>query len=147
VPTVKRSRTLSAPVEEIWRVVGDVHHLPRWWPGVERVEGSRGGGFTQVLRSKKGRTVRQDFRITRDDSKRLRRWEQEITGTPFERFLAANAMEVALEPAEGGGATKVTLTSEQKLRGVSRVGGGGFMLRRATKQQLGEALDGLESLL
>ena len=145
MPTVRRSRTLSAPVEDVWRVVGDVHHLPRWWPKVERVEGSRGGGFTQVLRSTKGRTVRQDFQITRDDSKRARRWEQEIAGTPFERFLAENAMEVAVESVEGG--TKVTLTSEQKLKGVSRFGGGGFMLRRATKRQLVEALDGLEALL
>jgi uncharacterized protein YndB with AHSA1/START domain len=144
MPTVRRSRTLRAPVEDVWRVVGDVHHLPRWWPRVERVEGSRGGGFTQVLRSKKGRTVRQDFLITRDE-RRTRRWEQEIAGTPFERFLAENALEVAVEPVDGG--TKVTLTSEQKLKGMSRFGGGGFMLRRATKQQLSEALDGLEALL
>ena len=35
----------------------------------------------------------------------------------------------------------VTLSQRQKLRGYSRTGG--FLMRRATKERLGEALDGL----
>ena len=35
----------------------------------------------------------------------------------------------------------MTITQQQKLRGYSRTGG--FMLRRATRSKLDEALDGL----
>jgi hypothetical protein len=45
-----------------------------------------------------------------------------------------------LEPADGG--TLVTIVQRQKLRGYSRTGG--FLLRRATKGKLQEALEGLE---
>ena len=43
VPTVRRSRTLRATPEEVWAIVGDAYHLPRWWPRVTRVEGVEGG--------------------------------------------------------------------------------------------------------
>jgi hypothetical protein len=48
---------------------------------------------------------------------------------------------MTLEP-DGEGRTRVELRAEQKLRGSYRFGG--FMLRRATRRQLDEALDGLE---
>jgi hypothetical protein len=67
-------------------------------------------------------------------------WEQEVTGTPFERVLDEAITEVVLEPADGG--TLVTIVQRQKLRGYSRTGG--FLLRRATKGKLQEALEGLE---
>ena len=47
---------------------------------------------------------------------------------------------MTLEPADGG--TQVTIAQRQKLRGYSRTGG--FMLRRATRSKLEEALEGLE---
>jgi hypothetical protein len=40
----------------------------------------------------------------------------------------------------------VNLEAQQRLRGLSRFGGG-FMLKRATGAQLDEALDGLEHAL
>jgi len=40
-----------------------------------------------------------------------------------------------------GGASKVTIAQHHKLRGYSRTGG--FLLRRATRGRLDEALDGL----
>jgi hypothetical protein len=40
----------------------------------------------------------------------------------------------------------VSLEAQQRLRGLSRFGGG-FMLKRATGAQLDEALDGLEHAL
>ena len=51
--------------------------------------------------------------------------------------------EVLLEPEADG--TKVTIAQYQKLRGYSKTGG--FLLRRATRAKLDEALDGLERLL
>ena len=144
MPTARRSRTVAADPEAIWRIVGDPSHLSRWWPRVERIEGARRGDFTQVLRTKKGRPVRADFHVAESERPRRLRWVQDVEGTPFERFLALN--EMALELAPEGGGTKVTLSSQQKLRGLSRVGGG-FMLKRATRKQLDEALDGLERIL
>ncbi len=63
-------------------------------------------------------------------------------GSPFERVLTESVIEVVLEP-EGDG-TKVTIAQRQKLRGYSRTGG--FLLRRATRNKLDEALEGLERI-
>jgi alkyldihydroxyacetonephosphate synthase len=38
VPTTKHTRTIAAPAGEVWELIGDPHHLPRWWPRVARVE-------------------------------------------------------------------------------------------------------------
>ena len=144
MPQASRSRVVAASPEAVWRVVGDPSHLARWWPKVERVEGVRRGSFTEVMRTKKGRTIRADFHIVDADRPRRHIWTQDLPGTPFERFLRLNETEAVLEPADGG--TRVTLISRQKLRGLSRVGGG-FMLKRATKQQLDEALESLDGLV
>ncbi len=37
--------------------------MPRWWPGVGRMEGVEEDRFTQVFKTKKGRPVRADFRV------------------------------------------------------------------------------------
>ncbi len=144
MPTTRRSRVLEAPPERVWRVVGDPHHLPRWWPKVRRVEGVRDAGFTQVMRTEKGKDVRADFRIVEEEPPRLLRLEQAIEGTPFEGFLQAAATDIVAEPAGEG--TKVTITTRHKLRGVARLGGG-TMLKRATKKQLDEALAALEAVV
>lgn len=144
----RRSRTISAAPPAIWEVVEDPHHFPRWWPGVSRMEGVDDARFTQVHITKKGRPVRIDFTLLEsrppgEDGAGVRRWEQEIVGTPFERMLTASIIELRLEPAGSG--TTVTLEHEQKLRGLNRTGG--FMLKRATGGKLDEALDGLERLV
>jgi Polyketide cyclase / dehydrase and lipid transport len=113
--------------------------MPRWWPGVNRMEGVDDDRFTQVLTTKKGRPVRMDFVVAASDPPRRRSWEQEVIGTPFERVLDEAVTEIVLEPVGDG--TEVTITLRQKLRGYSRTGG--FMLRRATKKKLDEALEGL----
>ena len=113
--------------------------MPRWWPGVERMEGVDDDRFTQVFKTKRGRPVRADFRVLSLGAAVARSWEQEIAGTPFERVLNESVTEVALKPVPGG--TEVTIVQHQKLRGYSRTGG--FMLRRATAAKLDEALDGL----
>jgi hypothetical protein len=111
------------------------------------MEGVSEDHFTQVFQTKKGRSVRIDFTLLESrppgEGGGVRRWEQEIIGTPFERVLNASIIELRLEPAGSG--TTVTLEHEQKLRGYSRTGG--FMLKRATGAKLEEALEGLQRLV
>ncbi len=135
----QRSRTLPASQQELWEIVSDPHHMPRWWPGVDRMEGVEDDHFTQVLKTKRGRPVRADFRVVLSEPPWTRSWAQEVAGTPFERVLTESVVEVRLEPAPGG--TEVTISQQQKLRGYSRTGG--ILLRRATDSKLDEALDGL----
>jgi uncharacterized protein YndB with AHSA1/START domain len=141
--TSRRTRVLGAAPQRIWELIEDPHHMPRWWPGVERMEGVEGTRFTQVMVTKKGRPVRLDFSLVESDPPWRRSWQQEVEGTPFARVLDEAVTEVVLEP-EGAG-TRVTIAQYQKLRGYSRTGG--FLLKRATGDKLEEALDGLERLL
>jgi uncharacterized protein YndB with AHSA1/START domain len=140
VPTTTYSRTIAAPVQRVWSMLEDPHHMPRWWPGVERMEGVDADRWTQVFMTKRGRHVRADFHLTASEPLRRRVWEQEVVGTPFERVLDEAVTEVTLAPTDGG--TQVTIAQRQKLRGYSRTGG--FLLRRATRGKLQEALEGLE---
>ena len=137
--TARRSRTVAASPQEVWDLIADPHHMPRWWPGVTRMEAVAEDRFTQVFKTKKGRPVRLDFRVLESDPPWSCAWEQEIAGTPFERVLNESIIAIDLKPAADG--TEVTLTHQQKLRGYSRTGA--FMLRRATRSKLDEALDGL----
>ena len=114
--------------------------MPRWWPGVKRMEGVEDDRFTQVFTTKRGRPIRADFRVVVSEPPWRRAWEQELAGTPFERVLHELVTEVVLEEVPEG--TRVTIAESQKLRGYSRTGG--FLMRRATSGKLEEALDGLE---
>jgi carbon monoxide dehydrogenase subunit G len=143
MPTTRRSRTVQASPDEVWRVVGDPSHLPRWWPKVQRVEGVDAGAFTKVFGTSKGRPVRGDFRIAESDAPRRRRWVQVVEGSPFERILVSAEELAVVEPGSEG--TRVTLEARQKLRGLSKFGG--FLVRRATRKQLDEALDALERVV
>ena len=142
MPVAKRNRVVAAAPERVWEVIEDPHHMPRWWPGVRRMEAVAEDRWTQVFITKRGRSVRADFRLLESEPLRRRSWEQEIPGTPFERVLSQSITDVTLEPVEGG--TEVTISQRQRLRGSARTGG--LMLRRATRRKLDEALDGLELL-
>jgi uncharacterized protein YndB with AHSA1/START domain len=142
VATAQRKRTLAISQQQLWELLADPHHMPRWWPGVDRMEGVQDDRFTQVFKTKRGKPVRADFRVVISDPPWTRSWAQEIPGTPFERVLHESVTEVSLKPAPGG--TEVTISQHQKLKGYSRTGG--FMLRRATGAKLDEALDGLEQI-
>lgn len=144
MPTVRRSRTLRATPEEIWAIVGDAHHLPRWWPRVTRVESVEDDAFTQVLTTAKGVPVRADFTVVESAAPRVRRWAQQLVNTPFEHMLAASGVEVRLE-ADGDAGTRVALSLVQRLRGIAMLGG--FIVRKAGRRQLDDALDGLEALV
>ena len=154
MPTARRSRTIAAPASELWELVGDPHHLPRWWPRVERVEDVNAGAFTEVMRTEKGRVVRADFELLRrDEAGRTVSWSQRVAGTPFGRVLSAAETDVRLDELDGGtdaqapaaARTEVTIELRQTLTGFfPRFGG--FMVRRATAAILEEALDGLERI-
>lgn len=142
MPITRRRRTLEAPTDEVWAVVADPHHLPRWWPRAARVEDVSGDRWTMVLATTKGRNVRADYRIVASEPPRRRRFAQELEGSPFERLLRSSEVEIELAETEQGSGTEVTLELAQKLRGASRLGG--FMFRGAAKRTLDEALESLD---
>ncbi len=145
MPRVVRRRRIAAPAGALWSVISDPYHLPRWWPRTTRVENVAGAEpegrrWTQVLETRDGRGIRADYRCTSADHERRYTFEQLLEETPFEGILRSASMEIKLEPADAG--TEVTVVSEQRLRGLSRLGG--LMMRRATGRTLSEALTGLE---
>jgi uncharacterized protein YndB with AHSA1/START domain len=159
VPTARRSRTIAATADELWGVVSDPHHLPRWWPRVTRVEDVEGDAFTEVMKTAKGKFVRADFNLVlADERERALRWTQKVEGTPFGRLLKSAETAVRMTPVNarppgmpGDGeasspvATQVTIELRQSLTGFfPRFGG--FMVRRAAAATIEEALDGLERI-
>jgi uncharacterized protein YndB with AHSA1/START domain len=150
MPSVTRRRTVAAPTAEVWALVSDPYSLPRWWPRTSRVENveQRGSGrrsqWTQVLATAEGRGVRADFRCVSAAEGERYVWEQELEGTPFEKHLKSSRVEIGLD-GKGDGETVVSLTSEQTLRGMSRLGG--TLMRRGQGAILDEALDGIERAL
>lgn len=144
--TARRSRIIEASPQKVWSVVSDPHHYPRWWPGVDRVEGVHDDRFTEVHTTKKGRAMRMDFRLLfseppQDGGGAKFTYEQDLPGSPWERFLTESSTEISLEPHERG--TQITIAQHQRLRGYSRAGGALFF-RRAMARRLDEALEGLE---
>jgi uncharacterized protein YndB with AHSA1/START domain len=145
MPRVVRRRRIPAPVQEIWSVISDPYHLPRWWPRTSRVENvspgeGKGRRWTQVLETRDGRGVRADYRCVSAASGERYVYEQQLDETPFEGILRSSRTEIRLQSE--GGTTEVTLASVQRLRGLSRFGSP--MMRRATGRTLAEALAGLE---
>jgi len=142
------------PAQELWEVIVDPHHLPRWWPRVGRVEDVEEGAFTEVMATRKGKLVRADFDLVAcDERERVVRWRQRVDGTPFERVLQSAETEVRLAPLaadsqtrqDGEERTDVTIELNQVLRGMS-TRFGAFMVRRAAAATIEEALDGLERI-
>jgi uncharacterized protein YndB with AHSA1/START domain len=146
---VSRRRTIAAPVQEVWDLVSDPYNLPRWWPRTTRVENveAKGDGrpaeWTKVLETAEGRGVRADYRCLSSAERERYAWEQQIPGTPFERHLRDSRVEI--EMRGDGDATDVSLTAQQTLRGMSRLGSP--MMRRGQGAILEEALDGIERAL
>ena len=145
MPRVSRRRRLEASPGDIWRVISDPYHLPRWWPRTQRVENVTSGApkgrkWTQVLETRDGRGVRADYRCVSAAEGERYVFEQLLAGTPFDRILREARTEIRMQPERDG--TRVTMTAEQRLRGLSRLGG--LMMRRAMGRTLSEALNGLE---
>jgi uncharacterized protein YndB with AHSA1/START domain len=146
---VSRRASVGAPREEVWALLADPYHLPRWWPRCERVEGvqeAKTGGrarWTMVLRTDRRNIVRADYRRLSASKPTRLVWEQELEGTPFERILARAVIEIQLD--DDGARTDVSLRADQQLRGLSRLGSP--MVRRGTGRMLDEALAGVERAL
>ena len=140
----RRSRTVSAPVEDVWRIAADPHHLPRWWPATERVESVSAAGWTSVLSTPRGRSVRADYSVRTRERPTLARWKQDVEGTPFERLFASVDYELRLAPA-GERASSVELVVDQKPRGWARFGR--LQIRAAARKQLDAALAALAELV
>ena len=146
---VTRRRTIAAPVGEVWELVSDPYSLPRWWPKVARVESvdrkpeGKRSQWTKVLETAEGRGVRADYRCLSSAEGERYVWEQQLADSPFERHLRRSMVEIGLRGDVAG--TEVSLTSEQKLRGMSRLGAP--LMRGGQGEILDEALDGLERAL
>lgn len=146
---VTRRRTIAAPVGEVWELVSDPYSLPRWWPKVARVESvdrkpeGKRSQWTKVLETAEGRGVRADYRCLSSAEGERYVWEQQLADSPFERHLRRSMVEIGLRGDVAG--TEVSLTSEQKLRGMSRLGAP--LMRGGQGKILDEALDGLERAL
>lgn len=168
MPDASRTRTIAMPAEELWEMICDPHHLPRWWPRVTRVEDVDDGAFTEVMKTRKGKLVRADFKVIAcDEAERSLTWAQQIEGTPFARVLSSAETTVQLTPAHasappsrgdevlapGAGATVVKIELRQRMAGYSSNVGmfagfssrfGSPMVRRAARATIDEALNGLE---
>src|SRR3954462_5881553 len=142
MPTVTRSRTIAAPQQELWELVSDPYHLPRWWPTVQRVEDVSEDAWTTVATSSRGRAVRFDWWRGYINPPEPIVWRQALAPPPFERFLRESVTGVILEPA--GGATKVEVRIVRRLRGLARFGG--LQMRRAVRREIDGALDQLEAV-
>jgi uncharacterized protein YndB with AHSA1/START domain len=149
VPRVSRRRTIAASPAEVWELISDPYSLPRWWPRTSRVEAvdrkssGRRSHWTKVLQTAEGRGVRADYRCVSSAEGERYVWEQELEGSPFARHLRSSTVEIALRP-EGEG-TAVTITSSQRLRGMSRLGSP--MMRGGQGRIIDEALEGIERAL
>jgi len=150
VPRVTRRRTLEAPVPEVWKLVSDPYALPRWWPRVSRVEdvdnraGGRRSQWTKVLETNHGRGVRADYRCLSSAENERYVWEQQLEDSPFAKHIKFSRTEIELHAA-GEGETRIVMTSQQTMRGMSRLGG--WLMRKGQRDILDGALDGLERAL
>ncbi len=123
-------------------MVANPYHLPRWWPGVSRVENVREGHFTEVIPTRRGKPVRLDQTITESVENERRSWTQELEGTPFERLLSSWTTTIEIEPQGSG--SKVTITERQQLRGRLKLGS--ILQLRPARKRLATALENLQQL-
>ncbi len=160
MPTARASRRIAAPADQLWRIVSDPYHLPRWWPRVERVEDVDGGAFTEVMKTRAGKTVRADFAVVEEEpGSGTMVWRQQLEGTPFAGVLSHSETELHVVPLGGAEpSSEVTIELRQELSGRPPAEAavpakrrrtpslGGWLLRRAASRQLEDALDGLEEI-
>lgn len=138
-----RSRSIDAAPEHVWELVSDPDYLPRWWPGVVRVEDVSAERFTQVCATKRGRPVRMDQRVTVSDPPGCRAWSQDVLGTPFERLVTAWTTTITV--TRSGQGSTVTITEDQDLKGSFKLG---LPLQwRPARRRLDGALAALADLL
>jgi uncharacterized protein YndB with AHSA1/START domain len=139
---VRDETVVPAAPEEVWGLVSDPAGLPRWWPGVTRVEEASPQAWTMVLSSPKGKSVRVDYtRVEAEPGRRLV-WRQEVEESPFERILASATTEIALAPEASG--TRVSVALDQRPRGWARFAP--LQFRAAGRRQVRGAVEGLDAV-
>jgi uncharacterized protein YndB with AHSA1/START domain len=139
---VRRETVVPEGLDEVWRLVSDPAQLPRWWPGVTRVEEASPEAWTTVLTSPKGKSVRMDYTRVEAAAPTRLVWRQEVEASPFERILAEATTSLELTEAEDG--TRVAIELDQKPRGWARFAP--LQFRAAGTRQVQGAVEGLEKL-
>jgi len=150
MPRIGRKRVIASASDRTWDLISDPHHLARWWPLAQRVEDVREEGeglrWTLALRSERGTQVRADYTGGEIEPGHRFAWDQQVEGTPFERILRSARVEIGVMSAgDDDDKTLVSLTSHERLRGLSRLGSP--MMRAAAGRRLDEALENLDHAL
>src|ERR1700685_4466136 len=128
MPTARRNRTIAASLEDLWNLIGDPHHLPRWWPRVTRVEDVEQDAFTEVMRTRKGKLVRADYNVVlRDEQAHSIVWAQRVEGTPFAQVLSSAETQLWLAAPATGTGTQVTIELRQSMVRYSNRSSGLFL--------------------
>ena len=144
MPRVSRRQRLEASPGDIWRVVSDPYHLPRWWPRTQRVENvtsgpRRAASGPRCWRRETGGACAPTIAASAPQRASATCSSSSWRGHPSTGSCARPAPR---SDAARAGRHRVTMTAEQRLRGLSRLGG--LMMRRAMGRTLSEALNGLE---
>jgi hypothetical protein len=98
---------IEAPVQAVWRLVGDPSRYPEWWPRVIEVRGERfeqGDEYAQVTKDPQGK-VKSSFLIEEARDLREIRMSCQLTGT-YAHWL--------LTPAQGGTFVELNMGMEPK---------------------------------
>src|ERR1700679_4376902 len=109
---------IAASAEDLWALISDPHHLPRWWPRVTRVEDVETDAFTEVMKTRKGKLVRADFSVVCEEAERTLTWVQRIEGTPFASVLESAETALRLASSEEA-ATEATIELRQQMAASS----------------------------
>ena len=120
MPTVRASRELLAPLDDVWAFVADPYNLPRWWPRMGGVQPDRRGMAPGARWLVQGES--QPSLVRRPEAhghllvlavEPLRRIAFQLTGDKLD-------VELTLEPVREN-RTKATLEVEGRwLMGLSR---------------------------
>ncbi len=117
--TVRASRELRAPPEDVWRFLAEPRHLADWWPGVAAVEPDRRGvaaGGRWRVRSR-GATL---FRRAHAEDTLLVTAAAPASCFAFELVRAKMCAELTLEPATPGRTRAELVVVGPLLLGFSR---------------------------
>lgn len=145
MPSVTRKTTVGATPDQVYDLVSDPTRLPEWWPRVVRVEDVAGKPgvertrWTCVLGAESGRLLRLDYRCSGATRPGRYEWEHELEGTPYEKHLARQSVNVSIE-ARGEG-TEVSVTTVNSLRGTAKIAG--FSMKKGQRKLIDDALESL----
>ena len=120
MPTARRSRTIAAPAQELWEMIRDPHHLPRWWPRVSRVEDVDARTRSpRCCSTREGQSRARRLRAGRGDERAAAAaLGAALEGTPFARAAEERprprcALSGSAGGAQAASATEVTIELRQ----------------------------------